>query len=293
MGKSDHKISNTWKNKMMQVVCSMRRLQWREVLTKKAMFTLYRDPSLSHPECKDHLQQPEWLWRGDGCPHWQWSWGRRGRTEGQPEDGHSIPRQWLLQCLQLQLHQWEHTPTHVFVVFIFHIALAIKLCLCKYHNLASYRKEKCWYHPSLTQNCGNTLAAGKCPDAARFRFFLSFSLLHCFSCLSPLVLSPPPLDNLPASCPLPSPCVLQCHVEQEKFPRVCLKPHLVTPCWEANRETVWGRRRRICSSLPYSRVCWRLAPNMIRWADCDPPEGLCSFLKWNKHQSDILKQDLV
>lgn len=81
---------------------------------------------------------------------------------------------------------------------------------------------------------------------------------------------------LPISCPLPSPCVLQCHVEPEKFPHVCLSPHLDTQCLEVNRETPWGRRRRTCCSLPYSRVCWRLAPNTIRWANCDTSKRLDS-----------------
>ncbi|KAM8903419.1 ankyrin repeat domain-containing protein 13B isoform 1-T1 [Spinachia spinachia] len=63
-----------------------------------------RDPSLPHPERQDHLQQLERL-RGRGRRAGRQRRGGRGqRTEGRPEDGQPVPRQRLLQRLQLQLH---------------------------------------------------------------------------------------------------------------------------------------------------------------------------------------------
>lgn len=98
----------------------------------KNIFPPCRDPSLPHLKCQDHLQQPERLRGGDGCPCWQWSWDGGGRTEGHPEDRHSITGKWLLQRLQLQLYQWEHTH---------HSVHATVFAVLQCHFLTSYSAD--------------------------------------------------------------------------------------------------------------------------------------------------------
>lgn len=113
---------------------SHKKLTYGLIITiQNGTFPPCRDPSLPHPERQDHLQQPERLRGGDGRPDRQRSGGGRGGTEGRPEDRHPISGQRLLQRLQLQLHQWEHTPAHCFFSTLLQ-------CLLFLHRSASAEK---------------------------------------------------------------------------------------------------------------------------------------------------------
>lgn len=116
-------------NWMMRLMQSHVKLTDGLIITmQNGIFPPRRDPSLPHPERQDHLQQPERLRGGDGRPHRQRSGGGGGGTEGRPEDRHPISGQWLLQCLQLQLHQWEHTPTHCFFLLYYSVFFSYIFC---------------------------------------------------------------------------------------------------------------------------------------------------------------------